>query len=434
MANRVVLGTQWGDEGKGKVIDALSSSADLVIRFSGGANAGHTVRIGDSTYALHLLPTGVLSERAHSLIGNGVVCDLAKMFEEIDKLAAGGIDLTGRLSISASTHVVLPHHRLIEARAEDCAAGTEKIGTTMRGIGPAYADKIGRRGVRTGDLVDSERLKRRLTNALGFWDSISGGYLSDNGCTVETVLGELMSYRDRLIPMLVNAGRFVRQAIREEKSILFEGAQGTLLDLDFGTYPYVTSSNTTIGSVMTGLGVPPTVIGQTIGVVKAYTTRVGMGPFPTEICDDTCEHLQQRGHEFGTTTGRKRRCGWIDLVALKYAVQTSGITHIAVTKLDVLDELKEIPVCIAYDDEGVRSDEVPIDMARFSCVKPVYRNFPGWKTPIDGMTEYDDLPQNAKDYLKFVCDTLGVELLMVSTGPARRQTIRCTGNPVPAAV
>jgi adenylosuccinate synthase len=433
--NCVVLGTQWGDEGKGKIIDVLSANADLVARFAGGANAGHTVCIGDTTYALHLLPTGVLSERSKALIGNGVVCDLSTLFAEMDDLIAKGIALDGRLMVSAIAHLVLPHHRLLEARGEAGTGGDTRIGTTMRGIGPAYADKIARRGVRTGDLADPERLRNRLGTAIGFWDAVSDGYLKKNGCTVESVATELLGYRDRLLPMLVDASAVVHETISRGQSVLFEGAQGTLLDVDFGTYPFVTSSNTTIGGVMTGLGVSPDVIGQVIGVVKAYTTRVGLGPFPTEVTGPVADDLQKRGNEFGTTTGRKRRCGWLDLVALKYAVRTNGITRIAITKLDVLDGLDQLPVCVAYDDEGgVRHEGMPADLMRLSALTPVYRNLPGWSDSTAGVTDYDQLPQNAKDYLTFICDTLGVELMIVSTGPARRETIMIENNRIPATV
>ncbi|HUU47041.1 MAG TPA: adenylosuccinate synthase [Acidobacteriota bacterium] len=434
MTNRVVLGMQWGDEGKGKVIDVLSTSADLVARFSGGANAGHTVCIGDTTYALHLLPTGILTPRAHSLIGNGVVCDLVTLFGEIDELVAKGVTVAGRLSISTLTHLVLPHHRLLEARCEEGEVETDKIGTTMRGIGPAYADKIARRGVRAGDLADPDRLRQRVANAVGYWDALSGGYLADNGCTAESTTDELLSYRDRLMPMLVNATRVVHDAIHQGQEILFEGAQGSMLDIDFGTYPYVTSSNTTIGGLVTGLGIAPAAIGQVIGVVKAYTTRVGRGPFPTEVHGAQADNLQKRGNEFGTTTGRRRRCGWLDLVSLKYAIRISGVTHIAVTKLDVLDSLDEIPVCVAYDIDDVRTDEIPYDPTCFEKAKPVYRTFPGWKTSTVGMTDYDDLPAAAKEYLQFVGDTLGVRLLIVSTGPGREETIHCRNDRIAATV
>ncbi|HEX9751806.1 MAG TPA: adenylosuccinate synthase [candidate division Zixibacteria bacterium] len=422
MPNRVVLGAQWGDEGKGKVIDVLAGDADLVARFAGGANAGHTVKIDGRTIALHLLPVGVLSERAQSLLGNGVVIDPSALCAEIDEVRHRGFETKGRLWISASAHLVLPHHRLIEAHGES-SAGCTKIGTTNRGIGPAYADKAARRGVRTGDLVSVERLRRAVQNSVGFWDGISNGLLAQNGLTVDGMVNELLGYRERIIPMLVDASRMIDDADRRGATILFEGAQGALLDIDFGTYPFVTSSTTTIGGVMSGLGVSPRVIDQVVGVVKAYTTRVGLGPFPTEQEGTVADRLQERGHEFGATTGRKRRCGWLDLPALKYAVRISGISHVAITKLDVLDELAEIPVCVAYDDGGKQSDDVPIDITRLDSVKPVYRSLPGWQTPTAGCTDYDDLPSNARSYLKYICESLGVEMLIVSTGPGREETI-----------
>lgn len=434
MANRVVVGTQWGDEGKGKIVDLLSSTADWVARYSGGANAGHTVKIGTQSFALHLVPTGILAPRARCMIGSGMVLDLPQLFKEIDGLKANGISADGRLFVAASAHLVLPHHKQLEARAEGKSSETDRIGTTMRGIGPAYADKVARRGVRTADLIDPEKLRQRITATMSYWDDLSCGFLTDSGCAVESVIEELLECRERLLPMLVDPSKVLDDAMRRGESILFEGAQGILLDIDFGTYPYVTSSNTITGSVFTGLGVGPRAVDEVIGVVKAYTTRVGNGPFPTEATNSGGERLRDHGNEFGTTTGRSRRCGWLDLVALKYAVRVDGLTHVAITKLDVLDSFDEIPVCVAYELDGERLTDLPLDRSRLGEVKPVYQERPGWKQPTAGITDYDELPAAAKDYLKFICDELDVELLLVSTGPKRDETIFCKRHPQTAHV
>ncbi len=429
MSNRVVVGAQWGDEGKGKIVDLLAKSSDWVARYAGGANAGHTVKVGSRRYALHLIPTGILSPQARCLIGNGVVVDLPGLFGEIANLEETGIPVQNRLFVSAAAHLVLPHHKLLEEQAEDCRTAEEKIGTTMRGIGPAYTDKIARRGVRAGDISDPSRLRRCVRTAIEYWDQITGGYLAGKGCTVDSTVAELQSFGERLAPMLVDAPRVLDDAMRDGQSILFEGAQGALLDVDFGTYPYVTSSSTTVGGVCTGLGVPPAAINQVIGVVKAYTTRVGNGPFPTEASGDAGRRLQEGGNEFGTTTGRCRRCGWLDLVALKYAVRIDGIKYVAVTKLDVLDVFDEIPVCVAYEYHGQSVTDVPFDAGHLDDVTPVYQSLPGWKTSTAGITGYDALPSAAKDYLAYLCDALGVTLMMVSTGPDRDETIFCNpGN------
>ncbi|GAB4326495.1 MAG: adenylosuccinate synthase [Candidatus Zixiibacteriota bacterium] len=422
MANRLVVGTQWGDEGKGKIVDIMARDADWVVRYSGGANAGHTVKVDGQVFAMHLVPTGILAPKTRCLLGNGVVVDLPRLFEEISSIEAGGIDTSGRIHIAAAAHLVLPHHKLLEAHSENLQNG-EKIGTTMRGIGPAYADKTARRGVRAADLLDPDRLRHRLECVIGYWDGISHGQLSTLGCTVDATYNELMRYRDRTIPMLIDASLAMQQALQANQCILFEGAQGVLLDIDFGTYPFVTSSNTTAGGVYTGLGVPPRAIDEVVGVVKAYTTRVGNGPFPTEDTETLGDHLRDRGNEFGTTTGRPRRCGWLDLVALRYAVRINGITHIAVTKLDVLDELDEIPVCVGYRLDGQEMDNPPMDLARLDDVEPIYQMLPGWKSSTIGMTDYEELPKNARAYLTSIADSLGVKLFIVSTGPGREETI-----------
>jgi adenylosuccinate synthase len=432
MTNRLVVGTQWGDEGKGKVVDLMAASVDWVARYSGGANAGHTVKAGTQSFALHLVPTGILSPCTRCVIGNGVVLDLPQFFEELKELERRGIAIGDRLYVSGSAHLVLPHHKVLEAQAENGQDTGDRIGTTMRGIGPAYADKVARRGVRTADLLEPDRLRRRVESAMRYWDDMSDGFLAKNGCTSQSVIDELLSLREDLTPMLTDASKLLNDALRRAESVLFEGAQGIMLDIDFGTYPYVTSSNTTTGGLFTGLGVPPHAIGEVVGVVKAYTTRVGNGPLPTEATDDECAVLRERGQEYGTTTGRSRRCGWLDLVGLKYAVRIDGVTHIAVTKLDVLDSFDEIPVCVEYELDGEILSEMPMDTSRLDEVKPVYQTIPGWKQRTNGLTDYDDLPQAAKDYLEFICDTLSVKLLLVSTGPKREETIFCNRNRQPA--
>jgi adenylosuccinate synthase len=432
MANRVVVGAQWGDEGKGKIVDLLAASSDLVVRYSGGANAGHTVKIDGKTFALHLIPTGILMPHTHCLLGNGVVIDLASLFAELDMLVREGITVAGRLNIAAGAHLVLPHHRLIEAFTEEQAEG--KVGTTMRGIGPAYADKIARRGVRAVDMVYPDRLRASLSRTMSFWDGITRGRLTEQNCTIDAVFDELMSFRERLVPLLADPSSQLEKAMRAGQSILLEGAQGVLLDIDFGTYPYVTSSNTTTGGALTGLGIAPRAIDQVLGVVKAYTTRVGLGPFPTELFDEDGQKLQKGGHEFGTTTGRSRRCGWLDLVALRYAVRVTGITHIAVTKLDVLDQFARIPVCVAYDDNGTVLHDAPLDITRMDSVHPVYETLPGWSSSTVGLTDFADLPANAKAYLRYITDALKVKLSIVSTGPGREETIVCDDRRAPAHV
>jgi adenylosuccinate synthase len=371
----------------------------------------------------------MLAPHTHCLLGAGVVIDLASMFGELETLTRGGINCDGRLSVAANAHLVLPHHRILEAFTEELSEG--RVGTTMRGIGPAYADKIARRGVRVADVADPDRLKASVSRAISFWDSLSHGRLTSANCTVEETTAEILTYRDRLVPMLTDSSNYLQTVMRAGQSVLLEGAQGALLDVDWGTYPYVTSSSTTTGGALTGLGIPPRAIDQIIGVVKAYTTRVGLGPFPTELHDGDGVRLRDGGHEFGTTTGRSRRCGWLDLVALKYAIRVTGITHIAVTKLDVLDCFEKIPICVAYEDGGATFDDVPIDITRLDSVKPIYKTLPGWKSSTVGLTDFNELPPNAQSYLKFITDTLDVELLLVSTGPGREETIICGHSRLP---
>ncbi|MDF1543711.1 MAG: adenylosuccinate synthase [bacterium] len=419
--NVAVLGCQWGDEGKGKIVDLLAAEADIIARSQGGANAGHTIIVGDTKYVLHLIPSGIIHPGKICYIGNGVVIDPFGLKEELDFLAEKGIDYTGRLFVSAAANLVLPYHKLIDA-VEERNRGTESIGTTMRGIGPAYVDKVARNGIRVADLFAPDRLRNRLEYQL----KIKSVYLAgsdDERANINLTFEKLQE----LVPLFKELARDVSleltRAIKNGKSILFEGAQGTMLDVDLGTYPYATSSNTTVGGVLTGLGLGPKAIEEVVGVVKAYTTRVGAGPFPTELVDRTGEKLRDIGDEFGATTGRPRRCGWLDLVALRHAVRINGVDSIAVTKLDVLDSFSEIKICTGYSLNGEDLSEVPLDLAELCHVKPVYTSMDGWNSDTTGITKFDDLSENARDYLRYIADDLEVKIRIVSTGAKRQETI-----------
>lgn len=419
--NRIVLGCQWGDEGKGKIVDLLAAEADIIARFQGGANAGHTIVVGDRKFKFHLLPSGILHPGKQCIIGNGVVLDPFGLKEELDVLAEKGISYHGRLWISPATNLVLPYHKLIDAVQEN-SRGTGHLGTTKRGIGPAYVDKVARHGIRLVDLFAPERLKKRLE----YQRVIKQQYLTgstDERADLDRTYNELIKLTSLFKPLVVDVSRVIDDAIKAGKTILYEGAQGALLDVDLGTYPFATSSNTTIGGALTGLGIGPRAIDEVIGVVKAYTTRVGSGPFPTELVDAIGERLRSQGAEFGTTTGRPRRCGWLDLVALRHVVRINGVNSIAVTKLDVLDGLDELKVCHAYELDGETITEVPLDLARLNEVKPVYTSLPGWSEDTTGMTSFGDLPPNAKAYLNHIATDLKVEICVVSTGAKRQETI-----------
>jgi adenylosuccinate synthase len=419
--NKAVIGCQWGDEGKGKIVDLLAADADVIARFQGGANAGHTIRVGEKKYVLHLIPSGIIHPEKICFIGNGVVLDPYTFKEELSLLESEGIDYTGRLFISPAANLVLPYHKLIDA-VDESNRGTKSIGTTMRGIGPAYVDKVARHGIRLVDIFNPERLKRRLE----FNRVLKAKYLegsADERADLEKTFNDLQAMVELFRPMVVDVSRRLFEANKEGKVILYEGAQGCMLDVDLGTYPFATSSNTTVGGVLTGLGVGPKMVGEVVGVIKAYTTRVGSGPFPTELVDDIGEHIRSLGDEYGATTGRPRRCGWLDLVALRHAVRINGVDSIAITKLDVLDEMKEIKVCVAYQLNGDKFDEVPLDLAELSHVKPIYHTLPGWQADTTGTTRFKDLPKKAQDYLKFICDDLGVSICLVSTGARREETI-----------
>ncbi|MDH3891156.1 MAG: adenylosuccinate synthase [candidate division Zixibacteria bacterium] len=419
--NRIVLGCQWGDEGKGKIVDLLAAQADIIARFQGGANAGHTIVVEDRKFKFHLLPSGILHPGKQCVIGNGVVLDPFGLKEELDVLVEKGISYHDRLWISPAANLVLPYHKLIDAIQEN-NRGTGHLGTTKRGIGPAYVDKVARHGIRLVDLFAPERLKKRLEYQRVIKQQFLTGS-TDERADLDRTYNELLKLSSLFEPLVVDVSRVIDDAIKAGKKVLYEGAQGSLLDVDLGTYPFATSSNTTIGGALTGLGIGPRAIDEVIGVVKAYTTRVGSGPFPTELVDDMGERLRSQGAEFGTTTGRPRRCGWLDLVGLRHVVRINGVNSIAVTKLDVLDGLKELKVCHAYELDSETITEVPLDLARLNEVKPVYTKLPGWTEDTTGVTSFDDLPPNAKSYLNHIAADLKVDICVVSTGAKRQETI-----------
>lgn len=418
MSVNVIVGTQWGDEGKGKITDILAEKMDMVIRYQGGNNAGHTVVVGDKTFKLHLIPSGVLYENCTCVIANGVVFDPTVFFEEIATLAKQNVivDPT-RLRLSGNAHVILPFHKVLDS-SQESKRHAEKIGTTGKGIGPAYADKTARRGIRVQDLLVAERFKKKLEKQN--WPLLLDNVTEKD---VDAVFNSYLELGKKLAPFICDTSLYINEAIDAKKNILLEGAQGTMLDVDHGSYPYVTSSNPTSGGACIGAGVGPHKIGGVLGVTKAYVTRVGEGPFPTEQLNDTGKHLQEKGCEFGTTTGRVRRCGWLDLVILKYANRINGVTEICLTKLDVLDQLDEIKVCVAYQTEQGIIHEFPQDLDDFSNCTPIYETLPGWKTDISQMTSYQQLPERAKDYIKYISKKVNVEIRMVSVGSKRRQTI-----------
>jgi adenylosuccinate synthase len=431
MANIVILGTQWGDEGKGKIVDLIADRFDVVTRHQGGHNAGHTVRIGDKKFILTLVPSGILRPHTVAVIGNGVVIDPAALLKEIDTLEAAGVRVTGKLFVSNRAHVIFPFHRMME-RASEEAPGKIRIGTTSRGIGPCYEDKIGRRGIRLADLLDGgsfgERFraiaeeKNILATALGIheaWD-------------LAKICDEYRRYAERLRPFVLDTSRYLNEAIAAGKRILFEGAQGTMLDIDHGSYPFVTSSNTTAGGVCTGLGISPVHVDAVIGVAKAYVTRVGGGPFPTEDETSRGEQLRQQGYEFGTVTGRPRRCGWFDVPLNRYAHEVNHFESLIITKLDVLDDLETIPVCTSYLSDGKMLKEMPAQCEVLEGIEPVYEQLPGWKCSTKGITDFEKLPAAAQDYLLYIEKSTGVEVGAASTGPERDQTIFRRGSKLEA--
>ena len=413
----VIIGAQWGDEGKGKATDLLAEHIDYVVKFNGGNNAGHTVVIGNEKYALHLLPSGILTPGVTPVISNGVVIDLGVLFEEIDALNARGID-TSRLRVSANAHVIAPYNVTLD-KVSERFLGKRAIGTTGRGIGPTYADKINRVGVRVQDLFDESILRQKVEAALVGKNNLLTKVYNRAAIRADEVVAELLSYADRLRPYVADTALELYEAVNTGKLVLFEGGQATMLDVDHGTYPFVTSSNSTAGGASTGSGIGPAEFKTVIGIVKAYTTRVGSGPFPTELFDESGEFLRATGHEYGTTTGRPRRCGWYDAPIARYSARINGVTDFVLTKLDVLTGLKEIPVCVAYEVDGKRFDEMPVNQTDFHHATPIYENFPGWTEDISTARTFSDLPKNAQDYIVALEKISGARISAIGVGPAR---------------
>jgi len=422
VANVVIVGTQWGDEGKGKVVDLLAEDADMVVRFQGGNNAGHTMVVGGEQFICHLIPSGILQNKI-CVIGNGVVVDPAVLLEEIDALSRRGIDASAdRLKICQKAHLIMPYHRAVD-QAREQFKGDRKIGTTGRGIGPAYEDKATRRGIRLIDLMDPEDFADKVSIILDEKNFYLKHYLSAETIDAAAVIDEYKVYAERLAPYAANVSVIINDAVKAGRQVMFEGAQGTHLDIDHGTYPYVTSSNTLAGNACCGAGVGPGQINEVIGIVKAYTTRVGHGPFPAELFDAVGDRIQERGAEFGATTGRRRRCGWLDTVILKNAVRLNGLTGLAITKLDVLDGLESLNICTGYDYRGEILAEFPASLKVLEECKPVYETLPGWTESIGDMKTLDDLPTNAKGYLDRITEITQTPIYLISVGADRDQTI-----------
>ena len=418
----VLVGAQWGDEGKGKATDLLGDRIDYVVKFNGGNNAGHTVVIGDEKYALHLLPSGILTAGVTPIIGNGVVVDLGVLFSEIDALEARGVD-TSLLRVSANAHVIPPYNTVLD-RVTERFLGSRKIGTTGRGIGPTYADKMSRVGIRVQDLYDESILRQKVGAALEVKNQLLAKIYNRRAIDADAVVAELLSYAERLRPMVADTSLEISQALDAGKTVLCEAGQATLLDVDHGTYPSVTSSNATSGGACTGAGLPPTRVDRVIAILKAFTTRVGEGPFPTELHDAVGDELRIIGKEFGTTTGRPRRVGWLDVVIGRYANRINGVTDFVMTKLDNLDTFAEIPVCVAYDVGGVRHDEMPMSQSDFHHATPIYEVLPGWQTDISGCRTFEELPQACQDYVLFVEKAIGARISAIGVGPGRDEIIQ----------
>jgi adenylosuccinate synthase len=427
MRNVIILGSQWGDEGKGKIVDLFAESFDIVARYQGGHNAGHTVFIGEKKFVLKLIPSGILRPGKQAVIGNGLVIDPAALLSEIDTLQSAGVEVTRSLFISNRAHVLFPEHRMMEKMSED-RPGRVSIGTTSRGIGPCYEDKIARRGIRIADLLNRDFFRAQydstmeekvvIAKALGIYSELD----------LRAIRDEYEAFAERIRPMVCDTGVLLNNAIRDGKTVLFEGAQGTMLDIDHGTYPFVTSSSASAGGACTGTGVAPTRIQGVLGVSKAYITRVGGGPFPTEALDGAGDRIRERGKEFGAVTGRPRRCGWFDVPLLRYTANINGFDSLVITKLDVLDEFDQIPVCIGYKIGGREVTEMPPTVAEIEKVEPVYECVPGWSTSTFGISAYDELPVKAKEYIAYLENRTGVEVGCISTGPERNQTIVRAGS------
>ncbi len=418
----IVVGTQWGDEGKGKIVDLLTETANVVVRFQGGHNAGHTLVIDGEKTVLHLIPSGVLRDNVHCLIGNGVVLAPDALFIEIDELEAKGVPVSQRLGISEACPLILPHHVALDI-AREKKLGKQAIGTTGRGIGPAYEDKVARRSLRLGDLVYDNQFAEKLENVMEFHNFSLVNYYQADAVDYQQVLDQMLSYRERLSALTVDVTQLLDDYTREGRPMMFEGAQGMMLDVDHGTYPFVTSSNTSAGSAAAGSGVGPNAFDTILGIVKAYTTRVGAGPFPTELSDDVGEHLGVKGHEFGATTGRSRRCGWFDAVLMRRSRQVNGLTSLCLTKLDVLDGLSELKICNSYQYKGAEFAVAPIGADALQACEPVYETMPGWSDNTQGITDFAELPQAAQNYIKRLEELLEVPVDIISTGPDRAETI-----------
>jgi adenylosuccinate synthase len=418
----VIVGAQWGDEGKGKIVDVLSENFSVVARYAGGHNAGHTVIIKGKKFVLQLVPCGVLRKGSRAVIGNGVVLDPLAFLKEVGMLRDQGVQVDGNLFVSSRAHVILPYHRMIEMGAEN-APGRVKIGTTSRGIGPAYEDKMGRRGLRVADLLDSGLLRTTIENACREKNMIAHTLFNSEPIDADAMYREYAAAAEKIAPFVTDTTLLINKALDAGESVMFEGAQGTMLDIDHGTYPFVTSSSATSGGAVTGTGVAPNAIQNVIGVTKAYCTRVGGGPFPSEIKDEIGEQLRARGNEYGAVTGRPRRCGWVDLPLLRYAQMVNGVNWWVITKLDVLDELAEIPVCVGYKVNGKKTEEIPALATGFEQVECVYEKMPGWKKSTEGITEFGKLPKKAQEYLRFIERESGAVIGMISTGPDRDQTM-----------
>jgi len=420
MAVQVIVGAQWGDEGKGKIVDMLAENADIVARYQGGANAGHTVCIGEKEYILHLIPSGIFHPHITCVIGNGVVIDPTALLQEIAQLEATGISIKGRLLISHNAHLIMPYHKLLDTIREQ---GTTKIGTTGRGIGPAYIDKFMRSGIKIVDLMDRDVLAKKLKANIDEKNQILTKVYGETQIDVDALISEYQAFDKRIDEYITDTAYYLHHALKQGKRIIAEGAQGALLDVDHGTYPFVTSSNPTSGGACTGLGIPPTSVNSIVGIVKAYCTRVGNGPFPTELSNATGERLRSIGQEYGATTGRPRRCGWYDAVAMQYSAMVNGIEKIAITKLDVLDQFDEIKVCIGYEHEGKRLKTFPTDVKSLMHITPLYETYEGWKTSLASVRTYAGLPANARRYVDALAHLCNTSLWILSVGPRRDQTI-----------
>lgn len=424
MSVRIIIGAQWGDEGKGKVVDLLSKEAHYVVRYQGGANAGHTLKFDDKTIVLHLIPSGMFNGDSKCVIGNGVVIDPIALIEEIKEVEKLDVDLNDRLFISSSAHVILPYHKILD-QVKEKSRGKDAIGTTGRGIGPAYVSKVSRVGIRMGDLLHEEMLQEKISSNLNDINNALEHIYSEDTLKTSDMMDALRPAMDRLKSFICNTTDLLHSALEQGESVLLEGAQGSLLDVDHGTYPYVTSSSPTAGGACTGSGIPPLAITHATGITKAYCTRVGNGPFPTELNDNFGETLRSNGQEFGATTGRPRRCGWLDLPALRYAVRLNGMNELALTKLDVLDDFDTIRVCTHYRLNGKETTVFPLDADLVDELEPVYRDFEGWKSSTRDISAFGDLPENARKYIRYIEEYTGVRFTIISTGPKRSETIIC---------